>query len=412
MQSESIKATRNSSMLFIMNIAKMFFPFITMPYLMRILTVDCYAIVTYVKAVMQYAQIVLMFGFTLSATKDIVNAKEDKRQIGVILGSVLEAKGLLSAITGFVIFVLTLSIPLLRENPLYVLLAFIGIVITEMQADFLFRGIDKMEGITIRFVIAKLISTLLTFVFIKNDHDILLIPLFDILGSSVALILVFRDIKKMGFRIILTSFSSAVKKLKESAIFFVSDMATTAFGALNTILVGIFASKTDVSYWGLCMQLIAAVQSLYTPITNGIYPSMVRTKSLKFLKRIMLIFMPIIIIGCVLCILLSSFVVTFIGGPQYSDAAPVFRVLVPVLFFSFPGMLFGWPALGPIGRNKETTMSTIIASVFQVFGLLLLILMGKFTLISVAVLRDITEAVLMIIRVSLCYKYRNEFSTN
>ena len=410
MQTETIKATRNSSMLFLMNIAKMFFPFITMPYLFRIITVEGYAVVTYVKAVMQYAQIVLMFGFTLSATKDIVNAKGDKYQIGVILGAVLEAKGLLAAITGAVIFVLTITIPLLRENPLYVLLAFIGIVITEMQADFLFKGIDKMEGITIRFVVAKLISTLLTFVFIKSDRDILLIPVFDILGSSVALILVFRDIRKMGFQIILSNFTEAIRKLKESAIYFASDMATTAFGALNTLLVGLLVSKTDVSYWGLCMQLISAVQSLYTPITNGIYPSMVRTKSLKFLKRILLIFMPIIVIGCVMCVLLSSFIVRLIGGPQYVDAASYFKVLVPILFFSFPGMLLGWPALGTIGKQRETTMTTFIASVFQVLGLLFLILIGRFSLISIAILRDITEALLMVMRASFCFKFRKDFA--
>ena len=137
MQSEAKKATKNTSMLYLMNIAKMVFPLLTLPYLTRVLTVDCYAIVTYVKAVMQYVQIFLIFGFTLSATKDIVNARGDKGKIGQITGGVLEAKGVLSAGSAAVILILTLFIPLLRENPLYTGLAFINIVITEMLADFL-----------------------------------------------------------------------------------------------------------------------------------------------------------------------------------------------------------------------------------------------------------------------------------
>ena len=140
MQAETKKATKNTSMLYLMNIAKMIFPLVTLPYLTRVLTVDCYAIVAYVKAVMQYVQIVLMFGFTLSATKDIVNAAEDKQKIGAITGGVLEAKGILSAITAAILMVLTIAIPLLRENPLYTALAFINIVITEMLADFLFTN--------------------------------------------------------------------------------------------------------------------------------------------------------------------------------------------------------------------------------------------------------------------------------
>ena len=409
MQEETKKATKNTSMLYLLNIAKMIFPLVTLPYLTRALTVECYAIVAYVKAVMQYAQIVLMFGFGLSATKDIVNAAEDKREIGAITGSVLEAKGILSAITAVILFVLTIAIPLLRENPAYTTLAFINIVITEMLADFLFRGIDKMEIITIRFVASKLVSTLLTFVFIKNDNHVLLIPLFDILGSVVALVLVLIEIRKMGIIVTKMPLSDALNRLKESAVYFVSDMATTAFGALNTLLVGIFVSKTDVSYWSLCMQLISAVQSLYTPITNGIYPSMVRTKSLKFLKKILLIFMPIVVIGCIICVLLSSFIVTLIGGSQYTAAAPVFRTLIPVLLFSFPGMLLGWPALGPIGKQKDTTMTTIITAIFQICGLGVLIITEKFDLINIAILRGITEGLMMLLRGGLCMKYRNEF---
>ena len=410
MQLETKKTTKNTAMLYLMNIAKMIFPLVTLPYLTRALTVECYAIVAYVKAVMQYVQIALIFGFTLSATKDIVNARGERKQIGRITGAVLEAKGLLSGIAGLVLLVMTLLIPLLRENPLYTSLAFINIVITEMLADFLFRGIDKMEIITIRFVASKLVSTILTFVFIKNDNHVLLIPLFDILGSVVALVLVLIEIRKMGIVITKMPLSDALNRLKESAVYFVSDMATTAFGALNTLLVGIFVSKTDVSSWSLCMQLISAVQSLYTPITNGIYPSMVRTKSLKFLKKILLIFMPIVVIGCIICVLLSSFIVTLIGGSQYTAAAPVFRTLIPVLLFSFPGMLLGWPALGPIGKQKDTTMTTIITAIFQICGLGVLIVTEKFDLINIAILRGITEGLMMLLRGGLCVKYRAEFN--
>lgn len=410
MQSEERKATKNTSMMYLLNIAKMIFPLVTLPYLTRVLSVDTYAIVTYEKAVMQYVQIVLAFGFVLSATKDIVNAHEDKKEIGRITGSVLEAKGILIAITGVVLLILTLVIPILRENPLYTFLAFVNVAMTEMLADFLFRGIDRMEIITIRFVISKLISTLLTFVVIKNDAHVLLVPVLDILGSLVSLVLVYRQIHRLGIRITRAPIADAVMRLKESAVYFASDMATTAFGALNTLLIGIFVTKTDVSFWGVCMQLVSAVQSLYTPINNGIYPTMVRTKSRKFLKKILMIFMPIVVVGCILCLVLAEFAVTLMGGEQYRAAAPIFRLLVPVLLFSFPGMLLGWPALGPIGRAKETTTTTVITAVFQVCGLGVLIALGQFNLTSIAILRGITEGLMMALRAGMCVKFRNEFN--
>ena len=410
MDNETRKATNNTSMLFLLNIAKMLFPLVTLPYLNRILSVDCYAVVAYVKSVMQYLQVMLAFGFTLSATKDIVNAKEDKNEIGQIVGGVLEAKGVLSCIAAVLLAGMTVTIPLLREYPLYVLLAFINTVLMEMLVDFLFRGIDKMNVITVRFVASKAVSTALTFCVIKNDSDLLLIPIFDIIGSFVALVLVYFEIKKLDLKIRTVGFSKAMSYIRNSAVYFFSDMATTAFGALNTLLIGIIVTKAEVSYWSNCMQLVVAVQSMYSPIIGGLYPSMVRTKSINFIKKALIIFMPIVLIGCLICYVFSDFFIVLVFGSQYAPASPVFRALIPVLFFGFPSMLLGWPTLGPIGKQKETTITTIVTAIIQVFGLVLLIFFNEFNLLYIAFLRDLTEFLLLCLRAGYCLKYKHLFN--
>ena len=64
-------------MLYGMSIAKIVFPLLTLPYLTRVLSVESYGVVSYVKAVMQYMQLGVDFGFMLSGTRDIVKAKND-----------------------------------------------------------------------------------------------------------------------------------------------------------------------------------------------------------------------------------------------------------------------------------------------------------------------------------------------
>ena len=68
-------------MLYGMSIAKIVFPLLTLPYLTRVLSVESYGVVSYVKAVMQYMQLVVDFGFMLSGTKDIVNANNDHEKL-------------------------------------------------------------------------------------------------------------------------------------------------------------------------------------------------------------------------------------------------------------------------------------------------------------------------------------------
>lgn len=407
---ETKTATRNTFMLYLMNIAKMVFPLVTLPYLTRVLSVPVYGVVTYVKAVMQYMQLLLAFGFALSATREIVASNLDKDKISRILGDVQVAKLILTAIGGGALVVLTVCIPMLRENILFVALSYLNIVITEMLADFLFRGLDKMEVLTVRFVVSKIISTACTFLFIKQDSHLLLIPIFDCLGSLAALGMVLVEVKKLGIRFAPSSIRESWRMLKESFTYFISDMATLAFGALNTLLIGIYSSSTDVAYWGLVMQLVGAVNAMYTPITNGIYPSMLRTKSLGFIKKIVMLFMPIVTVGCLICWFGAELIVTIVGGANYLEAATVFRCMVPVMFMSFGAQLFGWSSLGPIGKTRQTTMTTVVTAVVQAAGLVLLIGVNAFTLLNIALLRCATEFLMLSLRVGLCIRYRKEYN--
>ena len=70
---------KNIIMLYGMSIAKIVFPLLTLPYLTRVLSVESYGVVSYVKAVMQYMQLGVDFGFMLSGTRDIVKAKRPRK---------------------------------------------------------------------------------------------------------------------------------------------------------------------------------------------------------------------------------------------------------------------------------------------------------------------------------------------
>ena len=267
-----------------------------------------------------------------------------------------------------------------------------------------------MEIITIRFVIMRGIATLLTFVFIKGDSDILWIPILDIIGSIIAIVFVIKEIQSLKIQIIITPVMEALKRLRDSAIYFFSNMATTAFMALNTVIIGIFLNSNDVAYWSVCLQISTAVQALYTPLTDGIYPHMVKTRNLRVLTKAVKIYMPIISIGCIFTFEMANYILLLLGGNQYTEAANVLRALIPVLFFSFLSMLFGWPALGAIGKQNETTLTTVLTAIIQIVGLFLLVLLKKFNLINIALLRGFTEFLLFIFRLLYVIKFRKVFS--
>lgn len=401
---------KNTIMLYLMTVAKIIFPLITLPYLTRVLSVESYGAVTFVKSYMVYIQLIIDFGFILSSVKDIVEANSDNNKIGVIAGQTILAKIILSAASLVITLALSIFIPLLKENILYTLFSFIVVALSSLLMDFLFRGIEKMHVITISFVIMKLISTGLTLIFVKSDADILWIPVLDILSSIIAIVFTWKQVDKYGIKIKIITIKKSFQMIKESSVYFLSNIATTAFGALNTLLIGVVMDSTQVAYWSVSLQLISAVNTMYSPIVNGIYPQMVREKSLLLIKKIIYIFMPIILMGCIIFFVAAKYIVLIISGEQYLHSATVIRYLIPVLFISFPGMVLGWPTLGAIGKAKETTITTTITAVVQILGLFILILINRFTLINIAILRCITELLMLILRARYCYIFFDEFN--
>ena len=406
------KIVNNTIMLTIFQISKIVFPFITLPYLTRILTTDTYGTVTYVKTVMNYMQIFVDFGFVLSATKDIVKVKGNKEKLQYIIGDTMVARIILGIVGFLIILLLSLILPILRVNILYTILSYIVVFASIFLMDFLFRGVEKMQVITIRFIVMKTISTILTFILIKNDSNLLLIPILDILSSFIAILLVFFEIKKMNIKMKFSRIKNVINSIKDSSIYFLSNIAATSFNALSTIIIGIYINATEVAYWGVCMQIIGSIQACYTPIADGIYPEMVKSKDLNIVKKVLRVFIPIVLIGCIAAYFLANIGFMVIGGEKYLNAVPIFRLLIPTLFFDFPAVILGWPTLGSIGKSKETTTSTIISMFVYIVILVLLLITNSFTIINVAIGRVIAEITLFATRYAFFKRYKYLFLEN
>lgn len=403
------KIVNNAMMLMIFNISKILFPFITLPYLTRVLTTDTYGIVTYAKTVMNYMQIFVDFGFVLSATKDIVKCRENKEEMERVIGDTLIARIILGGVGFILVFILSLALPILRTNILYTMLSYVAVFLSIFLMDFLFRGLEKMHIITIRFIVMKVISTILTFVLIKNDANLLLIPTLDILSTAFAIGLVYLEIRKLHLKMKFSKLKNALNAIKDSFVYFLSNVASVSFNALSTIIIGIYITPTEVAYWGICIQIIGTIQTCYSPICDGIYPEMIKTQNLNLIKKIVKIFLPVISIGCVCAYFLAETGLMILGGKEYIEAVPVFRTLIPSLFFGFFAIVLGWPTLGAIGKSKQVTISTIIGITTNIVLLIGLIITKSFTLINVAIVRDITEFVFFAVRLYFFQKYKHLF---
>ena len=401
MTSSNKTFAKNTFFLYIMTGAKFVLPLIITACLTRRLGPDAYGVISYLTPVMGYFILLLDFGFNFSATKKIAQHRADPVLIEKTIAAVYTAKILL-VLAGFLpLMLLLLCIDLLRQYVLLTVLYYLSTAAQIFIPDFLYRGLEKMEGVTTRYILAKLITAVLIFLAVRDDCGLILVPLAYLIGTvAAALHTNHHMVKKLGYRVALGGLREAAAELRESGIYFVSTFASTALSVTSTFVMGIVGMPTaQIAYWGVAFQVVQAVQAMYDPITTSIYPHVAGKRDHKFVLRITLCLLPLVAAGCVLLYCLAGLAVKIIAGSAYLAAVPVLQALTPMLLFSFVAQMLGFPLLGALGRERQASFTTLVAAGAQILGLVGLALSHHFTLLSLALLRNVTELIFMILRI-------------
>lgn len=401
MTSSNKTFAKNTFFLYIMTGAKFVLPLIITACLTRRLGPDAYGVISYLTPVMGYFILLFDFGFNFSATKKIAQHRADPVLIEKTIAAVYTAKILL-VLAGFLpLMLLLLCIDLLRQYVLLTVLYYLSTAAQIFIPDFLYRGLEKMEGVTTRYILAKLITAVLIFLAVRDDGGLILVPLAYLIGTvAAALHTNHYMVKKLGYRVALGGLREAAAELRESGIYFVSTFASTALSVTSTFVMGIVGMPTaQIAYWGVAFQVVQAVQAMYDPITTSIYPHVAGKRDHKFVLRITLCLLPLVAAGCVLLYCLAGLAVKIIAGSAYLAAVPVLQALTPMLLFSFVAQMLGFPLLGALGRERQASFTTLVAAGAQILGLVGLALSHHFTLLSLALLRNVTELIFMILRI-------------
>lgn len=378
-----------------LQVAKYIIPFLTLPYLARVLGADGYAIRAYVLSLMTFVQVFLDCGFNLSATKKVVALRRDKKAVGKLVGDVLLAKFFLIAIGAVATLVITLVLPILQANVLYVALAYSAVAFNCLCPDFVFIGYEKMMPLTTRYVVSKMLCLVLTFLLIKSPEDLLLVPALDVLTSCVALVWTWVGMRKrFDIHCVLGSFRAALGTLKDSLLYFVSNASSSVHNSFLTLVIGVaVTNQAEIAYWSIMLTAISAVQSLFSPIGSALYPHMLTRKDAGLIRKLTLIALPVLTLGCAVFGLLADVIMFILGGNEYVVAAPLLQILTPVLWFSFFGMIYGWPVLGAFDKVKEMTVSTAVGAGFVIVSSLLLLFCQLLTIQTAVIVRVISEAI-------------------
>ena len=390
----------NTVFLYLLTFSTQLFSFITVPYLSRVLGPTVFGKVGIAQAYMSYVQIILDFGLILSATQKVVENRENKAALGKLLTSVTVSKVLLSVLVSSIFVTYIFINPSMRGDWVFFVLFMIATIVNALMPDFFYRGIEAMKVITLRTFSVKGLCTAFTFVFVHTEQDYWMIPAFQLLGNILAVGVMYRDMANKHHVIFRKPDRGyTYKVIKDTLPFFISRAASTAYQGLNTrILNFIYGNSPVVGYYTSADKLVSLSKSASSPIADSLYPYMLKEKNFRFVKKILMILMPLIFIGVTVVFIFADPLCIWIFGGNYQGTGKVLRCLLPIMLVIFPTYVLCFPVMVPLGLSKWANFSNIVGLCTQLIGLILLFVTGLLNIYTICLLSSLSEVLVFVFR--------------
>lgn len=400
---------QNTLMLYILTFSNYFLGLIVAPYETRVLGTQGYGLLGAATAVMVYFQLVIDFGFLLSGTQEVALHREDADRLSTIFTAITWGKALLTGLSAVVLVVLCSVLPVWQNRLTFYLLCFAYTSLNSFIPDYLYRGMENMSAITVRTVCIKVFFTIGIVLLVKGPEDIWLIPVINIVGNGIAAGYSFYDVKKrFGVRLCRIRLRDVLACMKKSSVFFYSRIATTAYSAMNTVILDVISgSGATTAFYTSADKLISTGKSALSPISDSLYPYMVKNRDFKLVKKVLLILEPLIFVFCAVCFVWAEPLCSLVFGPDFAPAGQVLRAMLPVGVVILPSYICGFPMMSAMGISKHANYSVIFGSVIHILNLLFLSLTGNINMVTLGLSVSVAETLILAYRLAVIWRNRH-----
>lgn len=320
-------------------------PLITFPYLIRVLGIEKFGLLTFATAVIAYFNIITDYGFNLTATRAIAINRNRPNRLNQIISSVIIIKLTLMMLSFCLLCLLVFSFDKFRDEALIYLLTFGTVVGQVLFPVWFFQGMERMKYITYLNIVSKVIFTLAIFIFVNQESDYYLVPVFTSVGYIIAGLLslsfiITRFHIKFSFQkmIILKYY------LKDGWHVFLSRIYVSLYTTTNVFLLGIFTNNTIVGYYAATEKIVLAISGLFDPVNQTIYPYLAKvyrqnfSQFKKMIKKIAFTFLVIALFLFITSEFLKDYLVYIVSGSYNEELSFLLSIfLIRIITSPFGG---------------------------------------------------------------------------
>lgn len=390
-------------------ILSLFIPFITAPYISRVLGTDGIGEISYVASIAAYFVLFASLGSASYAKREIALHRDDKRKTSIIFW---EIEILLVLLTTVCLVIWGFLVALSKQHTLLFVVQSIQILTVSVNLTWFFGGEEQFKLISIRNSLLKVAQIVFLFLFIKDKSDLLLYVFitngFDFLGY-ISLIPVLR---KYIQRIPLKELHP-MRHFKSLIQYFLPTIASSVYQYLDKVMLGSIGN--DLSQNGYYEQTTKIV-NMILGVTISLDTIMESRMSYLFAKgrsdelrqrlnRSVDFTLGISIPACIgLCGVASTFIPWFLGK-DFLPVVPLLMVYSTTLISTSLCCCLGGQYLIPSGqRNRSTKVLILVSFVNLILNAFSIPYIGA---LGATIATVISEALCMVLYIHLSKNHIN-----
>lgn len=372
------KLVENVGWLFVLQAVNIILPFVTVPYVTRVFGADRYGVFSIALNWVTYFQLVVQYGFDLSATKKVVETKTAQER-SALVSSVVAARMLLVTLCALITVGIGLAGAATGEQLACMAVLFTMLVGTALQLNWLFQGLQDMRFITIATAVARSISVALIFLIV---HDSSQLVLYSFLYSitwivSGALTHIFAW-RRYGIRLGHTSIRAVMAEMRDGTPIFLSSAAGNIISNVGVTVLGACQPTAVVGAYAAVLKIPQVANLMFTPVSQALYPRVneerlrSRESAVRLVAKVGVPVTCVFAVGLLLMVTIRDPLVRILFGEEYAFGADA---LIPLAMWVLLGIVdnfVGVQLLLPFGHQRlysalmvaDCTLSVILSVAF------------------------------------------------
>lgn len=400
---------KNMSLLFVVQLFGYLVPILEIPVLARSLGVQEYGKVVLVQSIALLSSLVVEYGFSLSAARQVSLAKTDVTVLSRVFGEVLSAKLIISSAISIAALCFYMFINSQTFELEVIGLGFLYFIAFGFSPFWFFQGLEKIALVVFLEVGLRVASLICLFIFVHDPGDALvalsILATFALANTLLGNYLCYRNGCRVRF-----SLSGGWLQICKGFHVFIYKSSNNILLSAGPALVGLLCGKIAVSGYVPAEKIIRGFVGFINPVLIGFFPYLNRQylSSAKSASRLSWIIVGLMfLLGCVSALSISvagGFLINKLLGADFEQATTTLQIFVWIIPFRMTNQALGLCMLIPRGMDKVASSAMLL---FSVVSILLASLLSINYYVNGIVLGFIlAEVMLCVTFLVLSYRYK------